>query len=120
MEVHLAATGEEAVRLAMTQPRHLRGAGRCSDAAHGRLGSSSVELRRVTPELPVVLVTADRLLSIRGSVRDKPVSGDEIDALVRTSCAHAGRSESKTDDAAAPRRTEGRPAAQGCAAAGPG
>ena len=32
------------------------------------------ELRRVNPELPVVLVTADRLLAIRGSVRDKPMA----------------------------------------------
>jgi FixJ family two-component response regulator len=48
------------------------------------------ELRRVMPSLPVVLVTADRLLSIRGAgVRDKPVSTDEIAAMVRTSCAHA-------------------------------
>jgi hypothetical protein len=31
-------------------------------------------------------VTADRLLSIRGSVRDKPVSADDIAALVRTNC----------------------------------
>ena len=45
------------------------------------------ELRRMRPELPVVLLTADRLLSIRGSVRDKPVSADEIEALVRTSCS---------------------------------
>jgi FixJ family two-component response regulator len=47
-------------------------------------------LRQVRPDLPVVLVTADRLLSIRGSVRDKPVSADEIAALVRTSCAAQG------------------------------
>lgn len=44
-------------------------------------------LRHMAPELPVVLVTADRLLSIRGSVRDKPVSPDEIEALVRTTCS---------------------------------
>ena len=43
-------------------------------------------LRRTNPSLPVVLLTADRLLSIRGSVRDKPVSAAEIEALVRTSC----------------------------------
>ena len=42
------------------------------------------ELRRMGPELPVVLVTADRLLSIRGSVRDKPFRG-----LRTTRSAHA-------------------------------
>jgi FixJ family two-component response regulator len=43
-------------------------------------------LRRTSPELPVVLLSADRLLSIRGSVRDKPVSPAQIEALVRTNC----------------------------------
>ena len=47
-------------------------------------------LRQTAPDLPVVLVTADRLLSIRGGgVRDKPVAADDIAALVRASCTHA-------------------------------
>ena len=58
------------------------------------------ELRQVVPKLPVVLVSADRLLSIRGSVRDKPVSADDIAALVRTSCAHAERPNRQADDPA--------------------
>ena len=85
MRTHTTASGEEALRLARGLPRGLRGARRRADAAHGRLGSQR-DLRRVRPELPVVLVTADRLLSIRGSVRDKPVSADDIAALVRTNC----------------------------------
>ena len=49
------------------------------------------ELRRVNPALPVVLLTADRLLAIRGSVRDKPMAPDDIAALVRGSCPHTRR-----------------------------
>lgn len=49
------------------------------------------ELRRVNPDLPVVLLTADRLLAIRGSVRDKPMWPDDIAALVRGSCPHTRR-----------------------------
>ena len=50
------------------------------------------ELRSVNPDLPVVLLTADRLLAIRGSVRDKPMWPDDIAALVRASCPHTRRS----------------------------
>jgi two-component system C4-dicarboxylate transport response regulator DctD len=46
------------------------------------------ELRGRDPELPVVLVTADRLLSIRGTVLDKPMAPDDIAALIRRSCPH--------------------------------
>jgi CheY-like chemotaxis protein len=60
------------------------------------------ELRRLTPDLPVVLVTADRLLSIRGSVRDKPVSPGEIAALVRSGCLHAERLDHSAADQRAP------------------
>ena len=64
-----------------------------SDVRMPRMDGWDLErkLRRLSPRLPVVLVTADRLLSIRGSVRDKPVSADDIAAMVRTSCSHAGR-----------------------------
>jgi two-component system, NtrC family, C4-dicarboxylate transport response regulator DctD len=46
------------------------------------------ELRHVNPELPVVLLTADRLLSIRGTVLDKPIAADDIAALIRRACPH--------------------------------
>lgn len=48
-------------------------------------------LRGVNPQLPVVLLTADRLLAIRGSVRDKPMAPDDIAAMVRASCPHTRR-----------------------------
>ena len=86
----VTASGEEALRLASTHPDT------CVVLADVRMPQMDGwdverELRRMAPELPVVLVTADRLLSIRGSVRDKPVSADEIEALVRTSCTRLGR-----------------------------
>lgn len=40
------------------------------------------------PELPVVLMTGDRLLSIRAPVLDKPASPDELEALIRGSCPY--------------------------------
>jgi CheY-like chemotaxis protein len=49
-------------------------------------------IRRIRPELPVVLLTADRLLAIRGTVRDKPVAPAEIASLIRGSCPHTRRS----------------------------
>jgi CheY-like chemotaxis protein len=87
--VHVSATGHEAVRLAQAHPDA------CVVLADVRMPfmdgwDLARELRRAAPGLPVVLVTADRLLSIRGTVRDKPVSPDEIEALVRTSCVRAG------------------------------
>lgn len=85
MDVHLAASGEEAVGVAMNNPEA------CVVLADVRMpGMDGWDLqrllRRAKPDLPVVLLTADHLLSIRGSVRDKPVSAADIDALVRTSC----------------------------------
>jgi CheY-like chemotaxis protein len=84
--VHVASTGEEAVQVAE------RTSELCvvlADVRMPRMDGWDLErtLRRTLPDLPVVLVTADRLLSIRGAtVRDKPVSPAEIDALVRTNC----------------------------------
>jgi CheY-like chemotaxis protein len=84
--VHVASTGEEAVQVATRTPDL------CvvlADVRMPRMDGWDLErtLRRTLPHLPVVLVTADRLLSIRGAtVRDKPVSLAEIDALVRTNC----------------------------------
>jgi len=82
----VTASGEEAVHLAETHPET------CvvlADVHMPRMDGWDLEreLRRSAPGLPVVLVTADRLLSIRGAgVRDKPVSAADIAALVRTSC----------------------------------
>ena len=86
MRSHETASGEDALRLVQAQPEA------ClvlADVWMPHMDGWDLErnLRRVRPELPVVLVTADRLLSIRGSVRDKPVSADDIAALVRTNCA---------------------------------
>ena len=85
MDVHLAGGGEEALQLAMNE----RDA--CvvlADVRMPRMDGWDLQrsLRRSKPELPVVLLTADHLLSIRGSVRDKPVSAADIAALVRTAC----------------------------------
>ncbi len=38
------------------------------------------------PDIPVVLVTGDRLLSIRAPVRDKPASPDDLEAMIRSYC----------------------------------
>lgn len=38
------------------------------------------------PDTPVVLVTGDRLLSIRAPVLDKPASPDELESLIRAYC----------------------------------
>jgi FixJ family two-component response regulator len=90
MRVHATASAEDALR----QADAYRDA--CLVLADVRMPGMDGwdlerELRRLSPRLPVVLVTADRLLSIRGTVRDKPVSADDIAAMVRTSCAHADR-----------------------------
>jgi CheY-like chemotaxis protein len=37
--------------------------------------------------IPVVLVTADRLLAISSPAGDKPMAADELDSLVERSCA---------------------------------
>ena len=85
MDVHLAASGEQAIGVATNNPDV------CvvlADVRMPRMDGWDLQrlLRRAFPDLPVVLLTADHLLSIRGSVRDKPVSTADIDALVRTSC----------------------------------
>jgi CheY-like chemotaxis protein len=49
------------------------------------------ELHRLAPSIPVVLLTSDRLLSIRAPALDKPVSADEIEALARTYCLAINR-----------------------------
>ena len=95
MLVHVTASGEDALRLVDA----FRNA--CLLLADVRMpGMDGWDLERKlrlrAPRLPVVLVTADRLLSIRGSVRDKPVSADDMEAMVRTSCAHA-KTGSATD-----------------------
>lgn len=48
--------------------------------------SRAVGKRR--PDLPVVLMTGDRLLSVRAPVLDKPASPDELEALIRGSCPY--------------------------------
>ena len=53
------------------------------------------------PEVPVVLVTGDRLLSIRAPVLDKPASPDELEALIRTYCTVAADEPSSEPSAAA-------------------
>ena len=85
MDVHLAASGEEAVGVTANNPDV------CvvlADVRMPRMDGWDLQrlLRRAFPDLPVVLLTADHLLSIRGSVRDKPVSAADIEALVRTNC----------------------------------
>jgi CheY-like chemotaxis protein len=85
VDVHAAASGEEAIRAVESNPDP------CvvlADVRMPRMDGWDLEraLRRTSPDLPVVLLSADRLLSIRGSVRDKPVSPADIEALVRTNC----------------------------------
>ena len=88
--VHAAASGEEALAAVAADPEV------CvvlADVRMPRMDGWDLqrELRRANPELPVVLLTADRLLAIRGTVRDKPMAPDEIAALVRGSCPHTRR-----------------------------
>jgi CheY-like chemotaxis protein len=106
MRAHVTASGEQALRVADI----VRDA--CvilADVHMPGMDGWDLEraLRRVAPELPVVLVTADRLLSIRGSVRDKPVAPDEIAALVRSNCARLERQDHPTDDLATARDGQG-------------
>ncbi|MGH2429282.1 MAG: response regulator [Candidatus Limnocylindria bacterium] len=49
--------------------------------------------------VPIVLVTADRLLSYTSPVLDKPMSPDELDALVERSCRLHRSSELGADEA---------------------
>lgn len=54
------------------------------------------------PDLPVVLVTGDRLLSIRAPVLDKPASPDELESIIRSYCrAGDGSSSVAAEDARA-------------------
>ncbi len=85
LEVHAASSGKEAIQAVHSNPDA------CvvlADVRMPQMDGWDLEraLRRTSPELPVVLLSADRLLSIRGSVRDKPVSAADIEALVRTNC----------------------------------
>jgi CheY-like chemotaxis protein len=89
--VHAVATGEAAISVAEADPSV------CvvlSDVRMPRMDGWDLEreLRRVNPDLPVVLLSSDRLLAIRGTVRDKPVAPDEVAALVRSRCRHTRRS----------------------------
>lgn len=43
-------------------------------------------LQRLAPGVPVVLLTSDRLLSVRAPALDKPVSAAEIESLAETYC----------------------------------
>jgi CheY-like chemotaxis protein len=43
-------------------------------------------IRDAAPQAAVVLVTADRLLSVSAPVRDKPTAPEEIEAIVRNYC----------------------------------
>jgi CheY-like chemotaxis protein len=84
-EVNAASSGEEAIRAVKSNPQT------CVVLADVRMPQMDGwdlqrALRHSNPDLPVVLLSADRLLSIRGSVRDKPVSPADIEALVRTNC----------------------------------
>ena len=91
MAVLPAASGEEALAAVAATPDV------CvvlSDVRMPRMDGWDLEraLRRLRPDLPVVLLTADRLLAIRGgTVRDKPVAPDDLAALVRVSCPHTRR-----------------------------
>jgi CheY-like chemotaxis protein len=85
VDVHAASSGAEAIRAAESNQDA------CvvlADVRMPQMDGWDLEraLRRTSPDLPVVLLSADRLLSIRGSVRDKPVSPADIEALVRTNC----------------------------------
>jgi CheY-like chemotaxis protein len=85
VKVHAASSGKEAIQAVNSNPDA------CvvlADVRMPQMDGWDLEraLRRTNPELPVVLLSADRLLSIRGSVRDKPVSPADIEALVRTNC----------------------------------
>lgn len=85
LAAHACSSGEEAIRAVGEHPEA------CvvlADVRMPRMDGWDLQrvLRRTHPRLPVVLLTADRLLSIRGSVRDKPVAAADIQAIVRTSC----------------------------------
>jgi CheY-like chemotaxis protein len=90
MRAHVTANGEQALQVADI----VRDA--CLVLADVRMPGMDGwdlerNLRRARPNLPVVLLTADRLVSIRGgNVLDKPNAADDIEVLVRTNCASRG------------------------------
>ena len=92
MVVQTAASGEEALGVAAADSAV------CvvlADVRMPRMDGWDLErqLRRLNPALPVVLLTADHLLAIRGGpVRDKPLDPAEVAALVRSRCPHTRRS----------------------------
>jgi CheY-like chemotaxis protein len=97
IQAHAASTGEEAIRAVADHPDA------CvvlSDVRMPRMDGWDLQraLRRTSPRLPVVLLTADRLLSIRGSVRDKPVAAADIEAMVRTNCRHLRQERPSPDE----------------------
>ncbi|HEX9818027.1 MAG TPA: response regulator [Methylomirabilota bacterium] len=84
-DVTTAADGSEAVA-------HVAGGLRpcvvLADVLMPRLDGWEMEraLQQVAPGLAVVLLTSDRLLTVRAPALDKPVSAAEIEALARTYC----------------------------------
>ena len=92
MAVQTVSSGDEALDLAAVDSRL------CvvlADVRMPRMDGWDLEreLRRRHPDLPVVLLTADRLLAIRGGpVRDKPLDPAEVAALVRSHCPRTRRS----------------------------
>lgn len=92
MQALASSSGEEAI---VAVGAHAEACVVLADVRMPRMDGWDLQraLRRTNPRLPVVLLTADRLLSIRGSVRDKPVAAAEIEALVRTSCLLSRRSD---------------------------
>lgn len=96
-DVTTAADGSEALG------RVANGLNPClvlADVLMPRLDGWGLEraLQRLAPGLPVVLLTSDRLLSIRAPALAKPISAAEIEALARTYCPaarHASREEAQ-------------------------
>ena len=95
--VTTAADGSEAVGLIVDG---LRPCLVLADILMPRLDGWGMEraLQRLAPEVPVVLLTSDRLLTLRAPALHKPISAAEIEALARTYCPatrHASQEESQ-------------------------
>jgi two-component system OmpR family response regulator len=84
-DVITAADGSEAVAIVAGG---LRPCVVLADVLMPRLDGWEMEraLQKLAPGLPVVLLTSDRLLTIRAPALDKPISAAEIEALARTYC----------------------------------
>jgi CheY-like chemotaxis protein len=84
-DVTTAADGSEAVAQVTDG---LRPCVVLADVLMPRLDGWEMEraLQDVAPGLPVVLLTSDRLLTIRAPALDKPISAEEIEALARAYC----------------------------------